>query len=76
MFSSLNVSLNGKPVTFHETNYHYKVYIEKLLNYDSDASKTHLISSFWYLVSPTSDGALKDNSGYATRLNYLSKIEI
>jgi hypothetical protein len=46
MFSSLSVSLNGKPVTLHETNYHYKAYLEKPLNYGSDASGTHLVSSF------------------------------
>src|SRR5215469_424527 len=72
MFSSLSVSLNGKPVTLHETNYHYKAYIEKLLNYGSDASGTHLVSSFWFLDSPTGDGALKDNNSHATRLNYLN----
>ena len=44
MFSSLSVSLNGKPVTLHETNYHYKAYLEKRLNYGSDASGTHLLS--------------------------------
>ena len=69
---ALCVSLNGKPVTLHESNYHYKAYIEKLLNYGSDASGTHLLSSFWFLDSRTGDGALKDNTGYATRLNYLS----
>jgi len=72
MFSSLSVSLNGKPVTLHETNYHYKAYLEKLLNYGSDASGTHLVSSFWFLDSPTGDGALKDNNSHATRLNYLN----
>jgi hypothetical protein len=62
MFSSLGVSLKGKPVTLHESNYHYKAYLEKLLNYDSDASGTYLLSSFWFLDSPTGDGALKDNN--------------
>ena len=69
MFSSLRVPLNGKPVTLHETNYYSKVYIEKLLNYGSDASSTHLISRFWYLDSP---GELKENTGYAEKLNYVS----
>jgi len=69
MFSSLSISLNGKPVTLHETSYNYKAYLEKLLNYGSDASSTHLVSSFWYLDS---SGELKDNSGYVKRLNYLS----
>ena len=59
MFSSPSFSLNGKPVTLHETKYHYKAYLEKILNYGSDASGTHLLSSFWFLDSPTSDGALK-----------------
>jgi len=75
MFSSLNVSLNGKPVTLHETNYHYKAYLEKLLNYGSDASGTHLVSNFWYLDSPDTEGVLsasKDNKGYSSRLNYMS----
>ena len=40
-----------------------------LKNYGSDASGTHLVSSFWYLDSSSE---LKDNTGYATRLNYLS----
>ena len=72
MFSSLTISLNGMPVTLHETNYHYKAYIEKLLNYGSDASSTHLISSFWYLDSP---GELKENTGYTKRSNYLSNVK-
>jgi hypothetical protein len=70
MFSSLSVSLNDKPVTVHESNYHYKAYLEKRLNYGSDASGTHLLSSFWFLDSPTNDGALK-NVGHTTRLHYL-----
>ena len=61
IFSSLSISLNCKPVTLHETNYHYKAYLEKLLIYASDASGPHLVSSFWYLDS---SGELKDNSGY------------
>src|SRR5215470_3057189 len=76
MFSSLSISLNGKPVTLHETNYHYKAYLEKLLNYGGDASDTHLVSSFWFLDSAASDGSLtadKANSGYTTRLKYLGE---
>jgi hypothetical protein len=69
LFSSLSVSLNGKPVTLHETNYHYKAYLEKLLNYGSDASGTHLVSNLWYLDS---SGELKDSSGYTTSLQYMA----
>jgi len=52
LFSSISISLNGNPVTLHETSYHYKAYIEKLLNFGSDASGKQLVSSFWYLNSP------------------------
>jgi len=65
MFSSLSVSLSGKTVTLHETNYHYKAYIEKLLNYGSDASVTHLVYSLWYLDSSQE---IKDNNFYTIRL--------
>ena len=41
----------------------------KLLNYGSDAFGTHLVSCFWYLDSSSE---LKDNTGYATQLNYFS----
>jgi hypothetical protein len=47
--------------------------LKNFLNYGSDASGTHLVSSFWFLDSSTSDGELKKNSGYTTRLNYLGK---
>ena len=43
-------------------------YLEKLLNYGSDASGTHLVSSLWYLDSSQE---LKDNNGYITRLKYI-----
>jgi len=66
----LSVSLNGKHVTVQETNYHYKANLEKLLNYGSDASGTHLMSSLWYLDSSQE---LKDNNGYSTRLKYIGK---
>ena len=69
MFNSLSVSLKYKPLILHQTNYHYKAHLEELLNYGSDASGTHLVSCFWYLDSSS---ALKNNTGYATRLNYLS----
>jgi len=69
----LYVSLNGKPVTLHETNYHYKIYLDKLLNYGSDASGTHLVSSLWNLDSSQE---LKDNNGYSTRLNYIGNSQI
>ena len=73
MFSPLSISLNGKTVTLHETNYYYKASIDKLLNYGSDESSTRLISSFCYLDSP---GELKKITGYDKLSNYLSKCKI
>jgi hypothetical protein len=79
MFSSLSVSLNGKPVTLHETNHHYKAYLDKLLNYGSDASGTLLVSRFWYLDSPDTDGTLpasKENKGYTSRLHFINNCQV
>ena len=76
MSSYLSASLNGKPVTLHETSYRYKAYLEKLLNYGSDATGTHLVSSFWYLDSSVANEKLtaaKYKKGYATPLKYLSR---
>jgi hypothetical protein len=58
MFSSLSVSLNEKPLTLHEANYIYKVYLKKLLNYGWNASGKNLDSSFCYLDSPAANGTL------------------
>ena len=63
MFRSFSVSLNGKIITLHETNNYFQAYLEKLLNYGSDASNMHLVSSFWFLVSATIHGAFNDNKG-------------
>jgi hypothetical protein len=41
------------------------------LSVDCEQSGTHLLSSLWFLDSPTGNGVLKD-TGYATRLNYRS----
>ena len=72
MFTSHGVSLNCKPVTLREWNYHDKAHVWKHLNYGFDASGTHLHSGLWFLDSPTDDGKLKDNTGYAGRLNYIN----
>jgi hypothetical protein len=74
LFSSLTASLNGKPVSLHENNCHYKAYLETVLNYGSDASQTYLVTNFWFLDTPARDGSIKadaTNKGYAKRLGYL-----
>jgi hypothetical protein len=50
----------------------------KILNYSSDASGIHLVSSFWYLDSPYADGPLsanKHNKVYTSRLLFLNNCQ-
>ena len=42
LFSQCSVSLNNVLITPSSNNYHYKAYLETLLNYGSDAQNTHL----------------------------------
>jgi hypothetical protein len=76
LFSQLNVTLNGVSVTPSEDLYHYRSYLETLLTYGQDASKSHLTNCFWYIdVALTGDddtngGTLKagdSNSGWKKR---------
>jgi hypothetical protein len=46
---------------------------KKLLNYGSDASVTHLVSSLSYVDSSEE---LKDDNGYTTRLKYIGNSQI
>lgn len=49
LFRQCTIYLNGKPIAQTDTNYHYRAYIENLLNYGSDAASTHLESVGWIL---------------------------
>jgi len=42
LFSQVEISLNGMPVTTASDTYAYRAYIETLLSYGSDAKKTQL----------------------------------
>lgn len=48
MFNQIDVSLNQKAVSPSSSGYNYRAYIETLLNYGSDAKKSHLTSALWY----------------------------
>ena len=48
MFSQIDVSLNQKAVSPSTNGYNYRAYIETLLNYGSDAKKSHLTCGLWY----------------------------
>jgi len=49
LFSQCTVTLNWLPVTKSYEYYNYRAYLETLLTYGSDASASHLTTSYWYL---------------------------
>lgn len=65
LFRQVNVYLNGKSINASDGNYGYRAYIETLLNFGEDASRTHLELSGYYTDSKnldniaTLDGGLK-----------------
>lgn len=48
LFSSVDVALNQKTVSSASSHYAYRAYLECLLNYSSDARKSHLTTGLWY----------------------------
>lgn len=47
MFEHVSIELNNKTITPPSNNYHYRSYIETLLNYSHEAKSTHLVSSLF-----------------------------
>lgn len=47
LFDHVSIELNGKTVTPPSNKYCYRSYIEKLLNYSTEAKNTHLASSLF-----------------------------
>jgi hypothetical protein len=77
LYGQCNISLNGVNVTQH---YHYRSYLETLLNYGSEAAVSHLSSAYWYLytgdMKPCDPAAetltSATNRGFISRWNELS----
>lgn len=68
LFNNVQVSLNKKCVTSPSTMYHYRAYIENLLNYGSEAKKTHLSSIIWERdTSGFMDTLTSRNEGFTQR---------
>ncbi|XP_055371984.1 uncharacterized protein F54H12.2-like [Condylostylus longicornis] len=65
LIKQCNVQLNGKNITPSDGNYHYRAYIESLLNYGTDAATTHLECAGWILDKPNI--ARSDNNGSKER---------
>ena len=77
LFRNCSVHLNNVCVSQSDNNYHYRAYIEKLLNYGSDAASTHLESSGWYMDSGKFDSlTAKDNIGLDTRKKIFEKNKV
>ena len=65
LFSQVEVYLNNKLVTPSSTSYHYRAYMETVLNFSKDAKTSHLISVLFYkdqagkmgAVNPLADAA-------------------
>ena len=74
MWENVEIFLNGQPFTgASSTNAGYKAYIETMLSYDQDASKTHLHSQFYELDSPGEYDTMKV-SDKLLRENFLNAI--
>ena len=52
IFSHLSIELNNKTITTPSNSYHYRSYIETLLNYSNEAKQTHLTSSLYVKDEP------------------------
>lgn len=55
LFRQVNVSFNGKNINTTDSNYSYRAYIETLLNFGEDASRTHLELCGWYVDTKSLD---------------------
>ena len=48
LFKSIQISLNGKSITFSDDNYGYKAYLQTLLNYPPHVLDTYFRLEGWY----------------------------
>lgn len=74
LFNQVDVFLNGKLVSPSSNAYPYRAYIENLLNYGSDAQKSHLTSVLWFRdTSNKMDDLGNGNLGLVERRKYIKK---
>jgi len=80
LFSQCAVVLNGTTITQSSEHYNYRLYLETLLTYGTDAAATHLTNAYWYRdtgdmlpCDPTSATiTAMINRGFITRWDKLS----
>jgi hypothetical protein len=74
LFSQCTIALNEVNITHSGDLYNYRAYLETLLSYGVDASKSHLTNSYWYkdvgnmLPCDPTNAKLK-NTGFIDMLN-------
>lgn len=66
LFRSCSIYLNNKLVSSSDSNYHYRAYIENLLNYGTDAVNTHIETEGWVIDNDDLDDLTK-NTGLVQR---------
>lgn len=72
LFEHVSIELNGKTITPPSNCYHYRSYIETLLNYSEDAKCTHL-SSCLFVQDEAGKMDSVEGSGFVDRKARLSK---
>lgn len=80
LFRQVTIYLNNTIVSGGEANYGYRTYLEKLLNYSTEAASTFMKTSGWYLDSGKIDSIIAtENPGLNQRCEWLTnkkKVEI
>lgn len=68
IFSQVDVYMNQKCITPPSSCYNYRAYIENLLNYSSDAKRSHLTTAVWVEDTPGHmDSTSAENVGFTKR---------
>ena len=66
MFSHINIELNSKSITTPNNCYHYRTYLETLLNYGEESKKTHLVSELFVKDEKNKFNSINSN-GFVAR---------
>jgi hypothetical protein len=77
LFNNVQVSLNKKCITSSSNLYHYRAYIENLLNYGHEAKKSHLSSIIWEKDrAGDMDSQTNRNEGFSKRKKRFSSSKV
>lgn len=77
IFSQVDVYMNQKCITPSSNCYNYRAYIENLLNYSSDAKRSHLTTGVWEEdTAGHMDDISNENVGFTVRRNLTTNNKI